>query len=100
MKTILFYFTYFTLFISLFAGTTGKISGIVKDADTGEALPGANVIIEGTTLGASTDLDGYYSIINVPPGRYTLKVIYVGYAEQLIKDVKRDLETEESEENE
>ncbi len=92
MKTILFYLAIFLLFVSLFAGTTGKISGVVKDADTGEPLPGANVIIEGTTLGASTDMDGFYSIINVPPGIYTIKVIYIGYAEQVIKNVKVEID--------
>ncbi|HGY56566.1 MAG TPA: TonB-dependent receptor, partial [Caldithrix abyssi] len=92
MKTILFYLASFLLFVSLFAGTTGKISGVVKDADTGEPLPGANVVIEGTALGASTDMDGFYSIINVPPGVYTLRVIYIGYADQIIKNVKVEID--------
>ncbi len=92
MKTILFYLASFLLFVSLFAGTTGKISGVVKDADTGEPLPGANVVIEGTALGASTDMDGFYSIINIPPGVYTLRVIYIGYADQIIKNVKVEID--------
>ncbi|MBD3224185.1 MAG: TonB-dependent receptor plug domain-containing protein, partial [Caldithrix sp.] len=62
-----------------YAGTTGKIAGKVVDANTGEPLPGANVIIEGTLLGASTDTDGDYYIINVPVGAYTLVVSYIGY---------------------
>jgi len=57
----------------------GIITGKVTDAKTGEALPGANVIIEGTNLGAATDLSGNYVIKNVPPGVYTLKVTYIGY---------------------
>ena len=65
-----------------FAGTTGKIAGRVTDAETGEPLPGVNVVIEGTTQGAATDLDGYYFIINVKPGEYTLKVSMVGYITQ------------------
>ena len=52
------------------AGVTGKIAGLVKDKDTGEALPGANVIIEGTNRGAAADADGNYIMINVPPGTY------------------------------
>ncbi len=72
---------------NLFAGTTGKIAGIVKDADTGEPLAGANIIIEGTTLGASSDMDGFYTILNVPPGTYTLKVLYIGYNDAVIKNV-------------
>ncbi len=62
-----------------FAGTTGKIAGVVKDKSTGEPIPGANVIIEGTTLGASTDSQGRYFILNVPPGEYTLRVTFIGY---------------------
>jgi len=40
----------------LFAGITGKISGLIKDAETGEPLPGVNIVIEGTTLGAASNL--------------------------------------------
>ncbi|MDZ7386315.1 MAG: TonB-dependent receptor [candidate division KSB1 bacterium] len=63
---------------SLFA-VTGKIAGRVTDADTGEPLPGVNVIIEGTTMGGSTDLQGRYFILNVPPGVYSLKASFMGY---------------------
>ncbi len=52
-----------------FSGTTGKIAGTVKDAKTGEPLPSANVVIEGTTLGAATNPDGYFAILNIPPGQ-------------------------------
>jgi hypothetical protein len=61
------------------AGTTGKIAGIVEDESTGEPLVGANVFIEGSTMGSSTDQDGFYFIINVPPGTYSVTVSYVGY---------------------
>ncbi|MFH1011500.1 MAG: carboxypeptidase-like regulatory domain-containing protein, partial [bacterium] len=63
----------FLIFFSfeLFAGTTGKIAGFVKDAASGEPLIGANILVEGTTLGASADVEGYFFIINVPPGTYT-----------------------------
>jgi outer membrane receptor protein involved in Fe transport len=61
------------------AGTTGKISGKVIDAATGEPLIGANVLIIGTTLGAATDFDGNYFIINIPPGRYEVKASIIGY---------------------
>ena len=64
---------------SLLAGTNGKISGIVKDRSTGEALPGVNVYIEGTSLGSSTDIDGFYVILNVPVGSHTVLASYVGY---------------------
>jgi len=66
----------------------GKISGVVKDGSTGETLIGANVLLEGTTIGAATNIDGYYSIINVPPGTYSLKATMVGYAPGIYKDVR------------
>ena len=60
-------------FSQSFAATTGKISGRVVDAETGDALPGANIVIDGTQQGAATDMDGYFFIINVRPGEYSLK---------------------------
>jgi outer membrane receptor protein involved in Fe transport len=65
--------------VAVFGATTGKISGIVEDAETGEALPGANVVLLGTSLGASTDLEGRYFIINIPPGVYNVQVSFIGY---------------------
>jgi outer membrane receptor protein involved in Fe transport len=59
--------------------TTGKISGRVLDAATGEALPGANVVLEGTSRGATTNVNGEYFIIRVTPGRYTVASSMVGY---------------------
>ncbi|NIA28820.1 MAG: TonB-dependent receptor [Actinobacteria bacterium] len=61
------------------AGITGKIAGTVKDANTGEALPGVNVVILSTSMGAATDLDGNYFIINIPPGTYSVKASMMGY---------------------
>ena len=70
----------FIVFASLsLAQTTGKISGVVKDADTNEPLIAANVIVQGTAFGAATDLDGSYYIINIKPGTYTLLVDMIGY---------------------
>ncbi len=61
------------------AAPESNIVGILKDAKTGELLPGANVVLAGTSLGASTDVDGKYSIRNVPPGNYTIRASYIGY---------------------
>ncbi len=74
----------------LYAGTTGKIVGKVVDKQTGEALPGAGVIIQETGQGTATDLDGSFVIINVPPGTYTLKASYVGYRDMVVKNVNVD----------
>ena len=57
----------------------GRITGTVTDAATGESLPGANVRIAGTSLGAATNLDGEYVISAAPAGPQTLIVTYVGY---------------------
>lgn len=64
------------------AGETGRILGRVVDAKTGEPLIGANVVVEGTMLGAATDVKGEYLITNVPAGSQTLVVSYVGYQTQ------------------
>lgn len=78
--------------LSLFGGTTGKIAGTVKDAKSGEVLIGVNIQIEGTTLGASTNIEGYYVILNVPPGNYKVKASYVGYAPSAISNVRVDID--------
>ena len=69
-----------TIGSALIAGTTGKISGTIINAESGEPLPGANVVIEGTTMGAATDPNGFYFILNVPPGYYTVNATMMGYS--------------------
>lgn len=70
-----------TIFLagSLSAQNVGKVSGIVTDRETGEPLVGCNVLILGTTQGASTDVDGEYFILNIPPGKYDLQASMIGY---------------------
>ncbi len=69
------------LFISaqVLAAGTGTIRGRVTDKDTKDALPGANVVIKTTSLGAAASLDGSYVIYNVPVGQKNLQVTFVGY---------------------
>jgi len=62
-----------------YAASTGTIEGVVKDAKTGDPLPGANVLIKGTTMGAASDIHGKYVIMRVPPGSYVLRVTFIGY---------------------
>ena len=64
------------------AGTTGKIAGRVIDRSTGEPLPFANILIAGTQMGAMTDTEGRYYIINVTPGVYEVLARYIGYVDQ------------------
>ena len=74
------------LFIATLAfGQSGKITGKVLDSDNGEPLIGANIRIEGTTIGASAGSDGSFTIDNVEDGSYTLIISYVGFAEQSIQ---------------
>ncbi len=82
ISVLLGFFTY-----TAFAGNTGKISGVVKDAKTGEALIGASVMIDGTSYGAATNFDGYYVILNIPPGKYTLSSSAIGYNKQTITNI-------------
>ena len=69
------------------AGTTGKIAGRVLDAKTKEPLIGANVLVVGTSHGASVDVDGNYYIINMPPGSYKIQATAVGYTASVVNDV-------------
>jgi hypothetical protein len=64
---------------SLFAQSGGKISGKVTDDASGDPLPGCNVVVVGTSMGASTDADGTYFILNVPPGKYDVQTSVIGY---------------------
>ncbi len=61
------------------AAGTGTIKGNVLDSETKDALPGANVLVKGTSIGAATDLNGSFVIHNVPSGAQTLVISYVGY---------------------
>jgi iron complex outermembrane receptor protein len=58
---------------------SGNIKGVVKDQSTDEPLIGANIIIGGTGMGATTDLDGFFLITNVPDGDYKVEISYIGY---------------------
>ena len=82
--------TFFVLLIfaiNVYAGITGKLSGVVKDASTGEPLVGANILLEGTSFGAATNIDGEYVILNIPPGKYRVKISFIGYETTIITDV-------------
>ncbi|MGE5432363.1 MAG: TonB-dependent receptor [Syntrophomonadaceae bacterium] len=88
-KTLIYIFILAALItVQLQAGTTGKISGRVIDATSKEPLIGATVVLVGTKMGAASDADGNYFIINIPPGTYTLKATAVGYASTTVTNVK------------
>lgn len=72
------------LFWGMMSGFTamaqnGTVRGFAYDKKTGEPLIGCNVYLEGTTLGAATDVNGYFSVTRIPPGNYTLVASAIGY---------------------
>ena len=70
------------------AGTTGKIAGTIVDGGTGEALPMANIQIEGTHMGSASDIEGRFYILSVPPGTYRVIARVMGYTDAVITNVK------------
>ncbi|MCI0513455.1 TonB-dependent receptor, partial [candidate division KSB1 bacterium] len=92
-KKALFILWLFALFsVVAYAGTSGKVVGVITAKDTNEPLIGVNVMIVGTTLGASTDLEGYYTILNVPVGNHNLKVSYIGYRGMIKQNIRVNLD--------
>ncbi len=69
------------------AQNTGKLTGRVTEASTGDGLPGAIVSIEGTTLGAATDVDGNYTILGVPVGLWNVRAEATDYSPLLVRGV-------------
>jgi outer membrane receptor protein involved in Fe transport len=76
----------------VFAGTTGKIAGTVRDAQSGEPLPSVNIVLEGTMIGAATNAEGYFVILNIPPGRYRIVATLVGYKTASALNVRVDID--------
>jgi TonB-dependent starch-binding outer membrane protein SusC len=74
------------LFVGLFTASafsqTGTIKGVITDRATGETLPGASILIEGTTSGVISDISGAYSI-TAPVGNITLSVSFLGYETEI-----------------
>ncbi|MCJ7554349.1 MAG: TonB-dependent receptor [Ignavibacteriaceae bacterium] len=71
----------------IYSQSTGKIMGKVVDVTTSEGIPFANVLVEGTSSGAASDIEGNFVILNIPPGVYSVTSSYVGYQKVTIKDV-------------
>ena len=72
--------------------TTGKIVGTVVDSKTGEKLLSANVIVEGIKIGGTTNVDGYFAILNVPPGSYTVQASLLGYQSRRFSNVQVNID--------
>lgn len=65
--------------VLVFSQETGRIIGTVKDASTGDPLPGVNIILKGTYFGAATDMDGKYTVTGVTVGSFNLQASLIGY---------------------
>ncbi len=87
MKKIVFILFLTASISSVLAQIPGKISGKVHDT-LGEALPGANIMVNGTTIGASSDIDGNYAILNISPGTYTLTASFIGFQKFVISNIR------------
>ncbi len=66
----------------------GKIAGRVTDAANGDPLVGVNVVIDGTSQGTVTDVDGNYILINVRPGQYTVVFSYIGFTRHTVSGLQ------------
>lgn len=82
----LFVFSWFVNSLAMPDG--GIITGKVVDAESGDPLPGVNVIVSNTDRGAATDLDGVYRIARVPEGTYSVVASFIGYKRTIVDDVK------------
>ena len=86
--TLLFTFIISLAFLSESFAAGGKISGKINDEVTGEPLIGVNVILEGSSMGSASDLNGEYFILNIPPGNYTLVASMIGYKRTIVKEIE------------
>ncbi len=83
MKTVAYVFSGAALLLStLGAQSVGALTGRITDLDTHQPLVGANVMLEGTDLGAAANAEGRFRIVNIPVGSYTVRVMMMGYKAQ------------------
>jgi outer membrane receptor protein involved in Fe transport len=85
---IVLFFLFIAFVPSLLSQTTGKISGKIIDSYSKEPLIGVNVIIEETVIGAATNMNGHFDILNVPPGIYVVRASMIGYTPVRVTDVR------------
>jgi len=88
LRKLLVAFAAILLLPALLFAQDGKLRGTVTDRESGEPLIGANVVVEGTSLGAATDVNGEFVILSVPPGVYAVKVTYIGYSPVTISNIR------------
>jgi len=93
-------FVLFAVAVPTADAQTGKLTGVVTDAQSGVPLEGAQLILQGTGITALTGSNGRYFLVNVPPGTYTVLVRRIGYSSAEVRnvfiqiDVTRNLDAE------
>jgi outer membrane receptor protein involved in Fe transport len=87
VKKILSLFVFIILLISASAQNTGKISGTVKNAGTGEVVSGASIKVTGTSIGASTNAEGGFILNTIKPGTYSVEASFISFATKVITNV-------------
>ena len=86
-KVLLYLFLIVNISVTL-AQVPGKIAGKIFDSTTGEPLPGANIMVNGTTIGASSDIEGNYATLNISPGTYVVSASFIGYQKFIVKNIR------------
>lgn len=69
------------------AQTTGEIQGFIFDVVSGETIPGVNIVLVGTDWGVSSDLDGFYRVVGLPDGAYTVVASFIGFEDAVVENV-------------
>lgn len=88
MRANKFLLALFLLFPFLASAQTGEIRGVVKNKNSNEPIPFANVVVQNTTIGTTTDIDGKYSIKSLKPGFYNVQVSYLGFKTQTVFEIQ------------
>lgn len=87
IKTFGIMLLFFPLF-NIYSQSKGSITGTIRDEVTGEAIIGANVLIENTNLGTATDINGKFQIRNIDEGVYNIKVSHITYKSKILSDIE------------
>jgi hypothetical protein len=90
MRAKIIFLTAFLFLSSAVLAQTGTIKGRIYNAINNEPLPFANVGIQGTVYGATSDIDGNFRIENIEPGLYNVMATYIGYDSKIVYEVKVD----------
>jgi outer membrane receptor protein involved in Fe transport len=88
MRSIIYIIILLLAFSSVYSQQHGNLEGVITDANTGEQLPGVNIILKGTYYGAATSIEGKFRIENIVVGNYIVAISLIGYKTVEYTDVK------------